>query len=503
MERSNSFLSRLRGSFRSKRPGSATQLLGDADLEGDGCAQCRASALIAHRAAYYGHVGCLAWLEREEPEKLDSVDRNGATPLLLAIRQNRIKAVSWILTHCPNQSRQKATGGETPVLVGAAQGRLKCLEMLLEFEPKVKASLSEDIDSGGLSAIHLAALKNRTDTVAWILKVLGKTCVIHPSRSGITAVHIAAASGHLNILELLTKKDKRGVFYVDSAGTTPVYFAAQEGRLECMRHMVENVKADAISRCDDGMTTVHCAAQGGHLHVVQWLVTTQGEEVVLAKTQDGATPVHFAAAMGHAELLEWILSLPKIGEQARNTTDLDGGTPAHDAADNGQLQCLVILKAHGADMSATDNDGFTAVDLAVNSTDSKCREWAADMLRQASWQNRAFRDDEAEEIHASAAAAAASATSFTTNDGSPALPPREDMPGLTQDDRAKSSSREINIDEAVSEAAKKRRITESRHITKPTENSYASQSTSGEIDRQGRSHGYPVRCSHALAQQDS
>lgn len=56
--------------------------------------------------------------------------------------------------------------------------------------------------------------------------------------------------------------------------------------------MVFAVLIDLFSTC--------CAAHMLFLSMrfapaMQWLVSTQGEQVVLAKTQDGATPVHFAA----------------------------------------------------------------------------------------------------------------------------------------------------------------------------------------------------------------
>ena len=89
-------------------------------------------------------------------------------------------------------------------------------------------------------------------------------------------------------------------------------------------------------------------------------------------------------------------------------------------------------------------DGYSPVDLAVNSTDAKCQEWGAQMMRQASWETSGARQEETQEIHAAVAAA----TLDQPEVGS-------ETRGLTASDREKSGSREINIDEAVFEAAKK------------------------------------------------
>lgn len=48
---------------------------------------------------------------------------------------------------------------------------------------------------------------------------------------------------------------------------------------------------------------------------------------------DGATAMHFAASRGHAKVLSWLLL-----HGGEITTDHWGGTPLHDAAENGELE---------------------------------------------------------------------------------------------------------------------------------------------------------------------
>lgn len=51
------------------------------------------------------------------------------------------------------------------------------------------------------------------------------------------------------------------------------------------------------------------------------------------KDSDGATAMHFAASRGHAKVLSWLLL---HGGEIVN--DNWGGTPLHDAAENGELE---------------------------------------------------------------------------------------------------------------------------------------------------------------------
>lgn len=49
--------------------------------------------------------------------------------------------------------------------------------------------------------------------------------------------------------------------------------------------------------------------------------------------KDGATAMHFAASRGHTKVLSWLLL-----HGGEISADLWGGTPLHDAAENGELE---------------------------------------------------------------------------------------------------------------------------------------------------------------------
>ena len=53
---------------------------------------------------------------------------------------------------------------------------------------------------------------------------------------------------------------------------------------------------------------------------------------------DGATAMHFAASRGHSKVLSWLLL-----HGGEIVTDSWGGTPLHDAAENGELEVSRVL----------------------------------------------------------------------------------------------------------------------------------------------------------------
>jgi len=65
-----------------------------------------------------------------------------------------------------------------------------------------------------------------------------------------------------------------------------------------------------------------------------WLLQMSFTEISLAdRDNDGASAMHFAASRGHSKVLSWLLL-----HGGEIVTDSWGGTPLHDAAENGELE---------------------------------------------------------------------------------------------------------------------------------------------------------------------
>ena len=123
---------------------------------------------------------------------------------------------------------------------------------------------------------------------------------------GWTAVHVAAAAGHVGALRCLVKDLGADVEAQDKCGRTPLHCAAALGQQATAAVLAKEFKAEIEVRAThNGWTPVHYAAGTGQLEVLKCLVMELGANVQ-AMAKDGQTAFDIARGRSQDSCAQWL-----------------------------------------------------------------------------------------------------------------------------------------------------------------------------------------------------
>uniref|UniRef100_A0A672TZV3 Uncharacterized protein n=1 Tax=Strigops habroptila TaxID=2489341 RepID=A0A672TZV3_STRHB len=186
-----------------------------------------------------------------------------------------------------------------------------------------------------------------------------------------TLLHVAAANGHVTIMEYLISKGAK-VDVKDKNGRTPLHRAAEKGHGDAVKGLLRS-GAYLYSLDTEGKTPLHLAAQNDHSHIVMMLLK---EEARSYRKQHNF--LHMAALKDESSLAKTVDStmaerknLPGIvAALIDRGTDRDAlndmrYTPLLLACETGKAEAAEVLIKKGANFGMRTPASDTALHLAV------------------------------------------------------------------------------------------------------------------------------------------
>lgn len=224
------------------------------------------------------------------------------------------------------------TGLGERLAAAARDGDAAEVRRLLEANP----GLARCAAFGSLnSPLHLAAAKGHHEIAALLLE--NGADVNARNIYGQTALMQACRFGHWEVVQTLLVF-RCNVSKVDSlSNRTALHLAAAGGHVKCARLLLAGAGNKLVNKAGSGgVTALHLAALHGHADCVHLLIDERAD-VAAATLPCAASP------------------MASIGA---------GSTPLHYAAAGGEVKCCQILVSRGADRTTVNCNGWLPVDVA-------------------------------------------------------------------------------------------------------------------------------------------
>ena len=258
---------------------------------------------------------------------VNAQDEAGFTPLSSAVERRRTAQVSALLAHSAKLEPAIKTG-ETPLLLAAGYGYADIVKLLVKAGAKATVVCAKD----GSNALHRAAnsghsmhgpadsdrsIKEKPEfeegkpsDYAAIVKLLldaGLPVDRPKPHDGITALHLAASSGNVEVARLLLAKGAE-VHMPSQDGRTPLHFAAGGLSIEVLALLLDHqANIDAVQSGHPGKATpMMYAVQNGRVENLK-LLLKRGANLKATFYGVGATALHVAAQMGSVEASKVLL----------------------------------------------------------------------------------------------------------------------------------------------------------------------------------------------------
>lgn len=335
-----------------------------------------------HRAAYMGHTKIVAMLLGSRRVDVNARNAKGMTALLFAsncrhedsamlllmvpnidvsqegfIHQNTamnaltlssargstVTVKKLLKTKGANVNYQDSTG-ETCLHYAASSNHGDIIRHLLT-QPDIAVNAK---DFGGYTALHHASLHGCSEAV----KELLKSSHLDPNpvdKSHRTALLIALQYRHLEVVAHLLGSEKTNVNIVDRMGNSPLILAAARQYIADTKLLLGNKQTLVNTRNRHGTTALHWAINNQNNDLTRLLLeNARGKLDINIRNNKGSAPLMLAASWGNSQIVKWLLEIPTV---IVNLTDVKGYTSLDWALRHGRNECVVALRAHGAQES--------------------------------------------------------------------------------------------------------------------------------------------------------
>ena len=244
---------------------------------------------------------------------------------------------------------QEDKQGDTPLHVAIKHNRLKAIKILIENGSDINAK-NKNIKT----PLHLASELNHIEVIKLLIQ--NGADINSKSKYDFKPLHIASQNGYIEAIKLLIQNGA-DINSKNVEGITPLHLASKLNHIEAIKLLIQN-GADINSKNKDDFTALHIACHERHIEVIKLLIQNRAD--INSKSENDFTPLHIASQHGYVEAIKLFI---QNGADINSKTKYDV-TPLHMASHRRHIEAIKLLIQNGADINSKMKDGVTPLDLA-------------------------------------------------------------------------------------------------------------------------------------------
>ena len=299
---------------------------------------------LVHWAAYTDNVDLLKFL-KEKGADLKAVNHFGEQAIHAAAKANKVQAAAYLKeqgvdVNVPDKSRER------PIHEAAKKGHVEMIQWLCENGAEVNVK-----DSERRMPVHSVAENGNIAAMNVLVKHGADVNISLYDFTNYPPAYYAAKEGHLDMLKWLKNNgaDMKAVIGHDQESLLHTAARAKKDDWKMVDFLVNECGLSVNGRDKYGETPLMNAAEQGNYDMAKKLIGLGAD--VHTGNHNGRSALSFAAEKEQDKLVELLLNNgcnPNIG-------DKEGWTPAHYAANHGNVHTLKLLWKYGADLDQRTN----------------------------------------------------------------------------------------------------------------------------------------------------
>ncbi|XP_041129336.1 E3 ubiquitin-protein ligase MIB2-like isoform X3 [Polyodon spathula] len=288
-------------------------------------------------------------------EKLlsQSTDQDNPGRLVIEAARGSASKVRDLLQKYPEKVDIK-NQGKTSLQVAAHQGHMEVVKVLLQANASIEIK-----DEDGDTALHYTAFGNQAEIARLLLSKGAGVNLLNTSMC--TALHIAVNKGFTEVVRVLSEHNA-DINLQDSYGDTPLHDAIAKDFRNIIEILTDVPNIDFTQQNNRGFNLLHHAALKGNKLAMEKILA-RARQLADVKKDDGFSALHLAALNNHREVAEVLIKEGRCDVNVRNNRNQ---TPLQLAVTQGHAEMVQLLVTEGADVNVEDEDGDTAVHIALS-----------------------------------------------------------------------------------------------------------------------------------------